>query len=458
MIPSAGKLLVLSTLAAFVLAGCGSTRPGEAPPVPIAADWSHPVSSGSKVISTNWWEQYEIPALTEVVQSALASNANLAVLAERVDLARAQSRSDIAGSMPTANATTALQAGKERSRQTQFQTVGLLPWSAAGFTSWELDWLGKWRERKRAAHESIKASQADLNAGRLLLTAEVVSGWFQLQQHHHEAGIINRSLDRQQQILAIYRDRQSAGLVEAAVIERQEAGINELQRQLTEAKMRQQIAARRLDRLQGHTAQPGDYPRHPFTGPPPAPDIPNLLPAEALRRRPDLQAAEARLRSAWSIARTARLDLYPSLDLRLGGVTMTGSLTDPFRSWMTEFGPRLQIPLWDPNRRAATRTTSARARLAAAEYRAAAIRAVEEIETALITQHRTREQLDHASEASRHAENIVARTSDRLQAGLVSQIELLEDQRRALNAALTVIRLQARHLATLATLHRVLGI
>jgi len=449
------KVFIISGFVGLVLAGCSTTRPGEPPDVPVADNWSHPVKPGG-TNTTDWWEQFEIPELKRIVQTALVSNANLAILVQRVELARAEGRSLTAGSLPAANADTSLRAGKQRRRFTDFETESILPWTAGAVAAWELDWLGKWRHRSAAARESIKAGQADLDAGELLLTAEVVTTWFQLQRHHHEAATLRRTLDYQTQILAILRDRHRAGIVETAVLDRQQAEINELQRQIAEAKMRRQITARKLDRLQGRSANPGAYPMQPFNTP--TPTIPGVLPAETLRRRPDLLAAEARLRSAWSVERAAQLDLYPSLDLRLGGLTMTGSLTDPFRAWMTQIGPRVQIPLWDPNRRATAKTTSARARLTATEYRAAAIRAIEEIEAALITHHRTREQLDHAMKASQHADNVVARTTDRFRAGLVSQLELLADQSRALNTRLTVIRLQSLHLATLATLHRALGV
>lgn len=450
------KPFIVSIFAGLVLAGCSTTRQGDPPEVPVADNWSHSVKPGV-TNSATWWEQFEIPELTQTVQTALASNANLAILVQRVELARAEVRVATAGSMPTASANTTLRVGNERTRETQFQTTSLMPWSAGGIASWELDWLGKWRNRRAAAEDTVKASQADLTAGQLLLTAEVVTTWFQLQQHHHEVATIRQSLDYQNQILAIYRDRHQAGLVETAVLDRQEAEINNLQRQIAQSQMRQQIAARKLDRLQGRSSQPGTYPIQSWVKERPTPDLPGILPAEALRRRPDLLAAEARLRAAWSIAHAAKLDLYPSLDLRLGGVTMTGSLTDPFRSWMTQIGPRLQIPLWDPNRRAAAKATSARAQLVSAEYRSTAIRAIEEIESALITQHRTREQLGHAIKTAENAENIVARTADRLRAGLVSQLELLTDQRQVLAARLTVTRLQTQHHATIVALYSSLG-
>lgn len=450
------KTLIASVFAGLVLAGCSSTRQGEPPEVPVAENWSHPVQPGV-TNAASWWEQFQIPELNRIVQTALTSNANLAILAQRVELARADSQVATAGSRPSVNADTSIRAGKQRNQVTHFATESLLPWTAGAVASWELDWLGKWRHRRSAARESIQASEADLASGRLLLSAEVVTAWLQIQQRHRETELLNQSLDRQNDILEVYRDRQRAGLVDAATLESQEAETTELKRQLARIRMHREVGSRALDRLLGRTASPGNYPQHARPKETATLAIPGILPIEALRRRPDLLAAEARLRAAWSVARAAKLDLYPSLDLRLGGVTMTGSLTDPFRSWMTQVGPRLQIPLWDPNRRATAQSSSARAQLAATEYRAAAIRAIEDIETALVTHHRIGEQLRLAREAMRRSENILARTNDQLQAGLISQLEQLQDQRRVLTAALTVTRLQTQHLITATAIHRALG-
>lgn len=451
------KTFIAFVLVGLVAAGCASTRQGEPPDVPVADSWSYPVGPGGRN-TTAWWEQFESPELNRIVRTALASNANLAILVQRVELARAEGRLQTAGSLPVANADTSLRAGKQRRRWTDFETESILPWSTEAIASWELDWLGKWRHRSTAASESIKAGHADLVAGELILTAEAVTTWFRLQRHHHEVATLRRVLDCQTQILDILRDRHSAGIIETVALDRQHAEISDFQRQAVEAEMRRQISARKLDRLQGRSAERSDYAVSPWTIDTATPAIPGILPVEALRRRPDLAAAEARLRAAWSIERAAKLDLYPSLDLRLGGFTLTSSLTDPFRAWMTQIGPRVQIPLWDPDRRAAARNTSARAQLAATEYRAAAIRAVEEIEAALITHHRTREQLDHAMKGSQHADNVVARTSDRRRAGLVSDLEVLADQSRALNARLTVIRVQSLHFTTIAAVYAALGV
>ena len=120
------KSLIVSVFVGLALAGCSSTRRDELPDLPVGENWSHPVGPGSTNIAA-WWEQYEIPELNSVVQTARASNANLAILVQRIELARTEGRSQTAGSLPAANADTSLSAGKQRRRFTDFETESTLP-------------------------------------------------------------------------------------------------------------------------------------------------------------------------------------------------------------------------------------------------------------------------------------------------------------------------------------------
>ncbi|MDP7399677.1 MAG: TolC family protein, partial [Lentisphaeria bacterium] len=166
---------------------------------------------------------------------------------------------------------------------------------------------------------------------------------------------------------------------------------------------------------------------------------------------------EARLRSVFALERAAYLNLYPSLNLRLSGLTMIGSVTDPFRSWMTEIGPRLEIPIWDPERIERLGSEHAHARVVAAEYRALALRAFEEVETAAVQFNRRREQLQLAEEVVRKAGKVREFTADKLRAGLVSQLEVLEDERRILTARRQSLALHAELLADTVAIFRALG-
>ena len=96
-------------------------------------------------------------------------------------------------------------------------------------------------------------------------------------------------------------------------------------------------------------------------------------------------------------------------------------------------------------------------RVVAAEYRALALRAFEEVETAAVQFNRRREQLKLADEIVRKAEKIRKFTADKLRVGLVSQLEVLEDERRILTARRQSLALHTELLADAVAIFRALG-
>ncbi len=454
------KRVIVPIAISLLLGGCAAIPPRDrqTPAFATPATWSAQPTDAAGVVGETWWEQFNDPELTRLIQEALQSNADLATLAERVNLARAEGRFAIANAGPSVSGTTGIRAGKEHTRESGFQTVSVQPWTAGGSFGWELDWLGKWRERETAADQRVIASEADLNVGRLLLTAETASAWFRLKRYRAEVEILEASLRRQREILAIYRDRFQAGILEASVVERQEAEAADLMRQQVRSTRLAETQDRLLDRLRGGVAGEREYRLKESKPRAAVPTLPASLTGDTLRRRPDLVAAEARLQEAFSLERAARLDLFPSLSLRLTGTTASGSLTDPFQNWISNVGPRLDLPIWDPERLAQSKIHTARAKVAAADYRAVALRAVEEVEAALVRFHHRQTESELAGEIVSKARNVRDQTDDKRRAGIVSQLEVLEDERRALAAELSELLIHTQLLTDAVAVFRAMAI
>ncbi|MFM1560713.1 MAG: TolC family protein, partial [Roseibacillus sp.] len=122
------------------------------------------------------------------------------------------------------------------------------------------------------------------------------------------------------------------------------------------------------------------------------PPLPSRTTSAVLRHRPDLLAAEARVRSAFQLEESSRLNLLPSLALGAGASGQSSALAAGFRQWIASVGPRLDIPVYDPRRLAAVRV---------------------------------RREVTALDEARQN-------TLALFEGGIVSQIELLESERRSL--------------------------
>lgn len=457
----AGPLRLVG-LAVLLLSGCATHRDRESDPealTQIAArpGWVHALPASVQSRSNRWWTLYGDTDLNAHVERARRTSPDLAVLVRRVELARAEAGLLAAGANPAADASVGIRAGEERNRETDFRTESLMPVTGAAALSWELDLLGKWRQRRRAGTSRVDATRSEWLGGQLLLTAEVVAAWIGLIEGKEATEILARSLANRERVLEIQRGLAKAGLADTATIDRQLAAALEVEQELSDARIRAEKAAVRLDRLvggaEGFPVAPAGSLRERISLPPP----PDFLPMDVLRVRPDLLAAEQRVREAFHLSRAARLDLFPTLELRLGGSTMTGSLTDPLRSWAAEIGPRLEIPIWDPDRIAARRVAGARLQVTAAEYRAAVFRAFEEVERALIDHRRLDERYRQAESISARVESTRRITEEKLAAGLVSEIDALEDEFRALEARRRSIDAYARLLSASVQLIRAQG-
>ncbi|MEZ5299377.1 MAG: TolC family protein [Verrucomicrobiales bacterium] len=169
-----GAAACLAMIALAAAASCTATRPA-LPDVGKAA-WATPSAAGE--IQGDWWRAFGSRDLDQRIGAALENNADLAMLAKRIDLARAQGAALGAGSWPRAEAGGGYRVGEESTRMTGFETRDVEPWDAAGSIAWEVDFLGKWRSRRRAARRGTDAAFADAAMQWLALAAEVASGVF----------------------------------------------------------------------------------------------------------------------------------------------------------------------------------------------------------------------------------------------------------------------------------------
>ncbi len=426
------RLALATALLAVVLNSCAEYTPRKQPHQVFqrGENWTHAPSWAAASIRQDWWTTYRDARLNARIATALSNNPDLRILATRLERARAQIRQAAAASWPVINAGTALVYGTEQTRMTMFTPTDLEPWASSAEISWELDLFGKIRAATRSAQEAGGAAFWDLHAGRLLIAAQVAEAHFRLLRLNEEKALIADSVAANRHIVETMRDRESAGLVSTTELRRQEAEHQRLERALLDLDRLRGLANLQLATLLGRATPPT----------PPAgtlhavrtPPLPARTTSAVLRMRPDLLAAEARVRSAFQLEESTRLNLLPSLSLGAGARGESSALASGFREWMASVGPRLDVPIYDQRRLAAVRVRRAETDLAAATYRKTALGAFEEVESAYLNfvnrlrQHAAaRREVTALDEARRN-------TLATFQAGLVSQIELLESERRFL--------------------------
>ena len=449
-------LPTLSTLAAAavlaVLAGCAvgpdyrtpdvaapfayhggtalAARSGEAPPPELDA----------------WWRGFDDPELARVVERTMAQNLDLAAAQERVAQARAAAARAGAARLPEAS----LDGSVARERQSLRSPLGEIASHAPGYertqtlaqlgvgASWEADLAGGLRRGEQAADAELEVAQAEHAGVRISLAAEAADAYLRVRGAQARIAIAQHQIDNEAQLVDLVRLRRDKGLGTAREVAQAEGVL--LQAQATVPPLRREMAAQlfRLDVLAG--VAPGTSEAE-VTATPVAFKVPAIAtaggPAELLRRRPDVVAAERRLAASDARIGIAIAGYYPSFSLSgaLGfesldtGKLLTGAAFQPAAlaglHWrLFDFG---RVDAEVAQARGANREALLR-------YRAAMLRATEDVENAIVAL--TELEAQHALLAREVDAHLQARDAaqDAYRGGAVSLVEVLDEDRQLLAA------------------------
>ena len=404
----------------------------------------------------HWWKDVGGSSLDSLIEEGLKNSASLEVMAGRLEVAKADAQILGAPSQPTVSASAAQRSGIRQEFETGGERASVMRYAGMAQFGWELDFWGRVHQLRQGAKQSVEMAQADYEFARLLLAAEIARVETARRRYAAEEKVILRSLDANNEIVERLEERREAGIDDDSAVDRQKAVGDAMRRDVEEMRRLQRLSELSLDRLLGREPGTGNWSKStPSLGPPPS--TPSVLPSELLTRRPDLRSAASKVASTWHISQAATLDLLPKVSLGglLGGRTMT--ITPRIDQWVASVGPILEIPIWDPERKAKSVRAGARADLAASEFREAVLNAFEEVEAAYTNLAAQGRIYSSAKSSADSLEAVFSRTRERFGEGLISQLEVLEDERRTLEASREAIRAREAHLAAWIALAKALG-
>lgn len=440
---------------AVVTAGC-ATAPGAGdvlPQVSVPATWAAvgveagpAMPAGAATPLTRWWQRFDDPTLTALVEQALRANtsgraaqAALEQARALVDVQTASLQPGLRGSGSAQRSRTAAGAGNT------FQ---------AGFdASWEPDVFGRLRSAVGASQADARAAEANLHGARVALAAEVAVTYVEMRGLQQRLGIARRNLASQQETLQIAQWRLQAGLTTSLVSEQARAAAEQTAAQIPALESALAQSRNALAVLTGQApgaldaalANPSPVPQAP-------PDIALAIPAETLRQRPDVRAAEERIAAALARLSQAEAARYPSFSiggsvglraLTLGALTGGGAATSALLA-------SVSVPLLDGGAaRAQVRAQEAALEQARVAYEAAVLSALQDVENALVALRSDQERLQRLAAAADAAANAALLAQQRYSSGLVDFQAVLETQRTLLatqdSLASTTASLSAGH-------------
>jgi len=479
---AAGKALLsrfvfIASALSLTLAGCKAGpdyRPpqtavdGSFEPLPEKASAQPYALTGGSSRAAEWWTTLNDPVLNSLIEQAIQANHDLRLAAARVREARARRTIVGAGQYPEVDANAAYSRNRFSKNAAPYNAFNLpgFPWGfdlyQAGFdASWELDVFGAVRRSVEAANAGLEASMEDRRSVLVSVLAEVARNYVELRGYQQQFEISDRNLQTQRQTLELAADRTRKGAATQLDVSRAAALVSTTEARLPLLRNLQWQAMHRLAVLIGQ--QPGALVQtlseaRPVPVPPA--EVPIGVPAELLRRRPDIRRAERDLAAATARVGIAKADLYPRFSLT-GSFSLQSSNFSDLGRWDSRtfgFGPAVLWPIFDAGRlRAVVQASDAQQEQALVRYEQTVLQSLEEVHDAIsafITEQDRRKSLQEAVRASQESTDLA---EDLYRKGLTDFTSVLDSERQLYQAQETLVQSETAVTTSLVALYKALG-
>jgi len=454
------------------LTACGSLVPNaDAPRPPLREDFrpnavaaaassSASTTSVTTAASHEWRGFFADARLDEVVATALDQNRSLRASAAAVERVRAQYRVTAADRLPEIG----VGASATRQRTINGEGATTIYGVNLGLASYEIDLFNRLGSLEGAALSRFLAEQETQRSARLSLAAEVATAWLGLAAAQQRQLLNEELRDSQRRSLDLAERQYALGAASGLDRARARTAFESARGDAAESVSAVTQARLQLELLVGQPLPDRLVPTAQAalaeSGTTALPAVPGGLPADVLLQRPDLRAAEQRLRAAAFDVGAARAARFPRLTLTASAGTRSPDLDGLFKSGSGVWSivPQIDLPIFDGGqRRAQVEVSEASRREAMAGYESAVQSAFREVADALAVRDQLAERL-----AAQQAQVDAAEQSQRLaersyRLGGSSQLELLDAQRQLTVAKRALVSLRQTEQVNRVALLRALG-
>lgn len=456
--------LVVPLLILF-LSGCAAVGPDYIrPDTPAPAVW-HTSLPGGHVAGEQapedlsaWWRTFNDPLLTSLIERAVAGNLDLKKARARVREARARwgiTQADLFPTLAGAGSATWSRFSADRGSG---ETGDLF---AAGIDAgWELDIFGGLRRSLEAAEADWQAAQDDWRNVLVSLLAEVALNYVDVRTAQAQIAVAEENLEAQSETYQLTQWRHEAGLSDELAVQQARYGLENTRAVIPALRTKQEEALNRIAVLLGEP--PGRVhtelrPRAPVPVPPL--NVALGVPADLLRRRPDVRQAERQLAAQTARIGAATADLYPKFTLN-GSIGLEALSISNLSAaiWSLAGGPKITWAIFKGGAiRQNIEVQSALQEQYLAAYEAAVLTAWEEVENAIVAYAEVQQRRQALSEATEAARQAVELARQKFEAGLTDFNNVLDAQRSRLSFQEQLAQSEGNITANLVRLYKALG-
>jgi len=460
-------LTLIVACGASLLGGCTLAPKYSRPDAPVPADWpagaayeEQGATDEPTPAEVGWRDFLPDPKLRKVIETALVNNRDLRVAALNVRKARALYGVQRAGLFPTINA---VGSGSEHRASSDFTAPGARRTGKQysvdlGAVAWEIDFFGRIRSLADEALEDYLATEQAHHSARLLLVSSVARAYLTLAADREALALSRRTLATQKEAYELARRRYDLGVATELDLRRAQAPVEAARGDIARYSQSAARAANALRLLVGSPI-PDDLLPAKLDGVEPPAQVSAGLSSEVLLARPDIVAAEHRLKGSYARIGAARAAFFPRISLTstIGAASL--QLSNLFAGGMGTwtYGPQIVMPIFDARTWSAHRASKVEREIAVAEYERAIQAAFREVADALAVCGTVDERVA-AQEALVKALSDTHRLSlARFDKGIDSYLGVLDAQRSLFDAQQGLISLRLLQLASRIRLYAVLG-
>ncbi|MGZ4809804.1 MAG: efflux transporter outer membrane subunit, partial [Thermoanaerobaculia bacterium] len=455
--------LVATCFVALTMSGCMLGPDYRRPPVEAPKSFRFADAEAKDLANTAWWEQFQDPALNELIRTALAENKDVQIAAARIE--------EFLGRLATTRSQLFPQVGADAnaSRQQLSRRAGLVgvpPNTDATLSlyqltlsaSWEIDVWGRVRRLTEAARADLLATEEGRRATILTLVTSVASSYVNLLELDRQLAVVRATAISRRESLRIFDLRfrngtiselelaQSRSEYEAAV-----AAIPPLENAIAQQENALSVL---LGRNPGPIARSNEISRLPLPG------VPEGLPSQLLERRPDLRQAELTLAAANARIGAARALYFPTISLTglLGTVStqLAGLFSAASHTWA--YAADAAAPIFTAGRiDGLVKQAEAQQQQALLGYQKAIQTSFREVEDSLISHNKTRQQLIAQTRQVDALRRYAQLARLRYDGGYTSYIEVLDAERSLFNVEQTYVQTQGAVFTTLVDVYKAIG-
>ena len=386
-----------------------------------------------------WWTVFNDPTLNMLIEKAYQQNLNLKVAGHRILESRAQRNISIGNLFPQSQSALVDYAHGQLSKN-----LGLpLPSSeiniwADGFNlSWELDFWGRYRRSIEGAEADLDASVESYGDTLVMLLSEVATNYMQLRTYEQRLAYARQNVTVQRKSLGLAEARYNTGRGTELDVRQARTSVSQTESQIPPLVTGRRQAANQLCTLLGvpvadlaNELQASPIPNAPL-------DVAVGIPADLIRRRPDIRRAERQVAAQSARIGVAEADLYPRFSLN----GFVGFVADDFKDLFTSksftglFFPTMQWNVLNYGRiRNNIRTQDERFQEATLQYQQTVLTAGREVEDALTGFLQAQQQATYLEQTVVDANRSVELTQMQFEGGVVDFNRVYNTQTALLNA------------------------